>query len=157
MQAIFRVRDWLNARRELAYDLIRVYLGLALFIRGALFIADPASMGRLGGIEGTRWLSTMALSHYVAMGHLIGGLLLAAGLLTRFAAVIQAPILFGAVFLVHLPEGLLAATQSLELSGLTLFLLIIYAVWGPGRFSADARLFAAEKKRQEALSQDTGG
>ena len=37
----------------------------------------------------------MIISHYVVMAHLAGGLMLAAGLLTRLAALVQLPVLVG--------------------------------------------------------------
>lgn len=84
----------------------------------------------------------MAAVHYVALAHLVGGLMLAAGLLTRLAALAQLPILFVATFFLHLQEGLLSTSQSLELSALVLVLLIVYSLWGAGPYSLDAQMLA---------------
>lgn len=52
------------------------------------------------------------------------------------AAAVQVPILVGAVFLVHLREGLFAS-QNLEFALLVLFLLVLTVVHGGGGLSAD--------------------
>ena len=69
----------------------------------------------------------------------MGGAFLAVGLYTRIAALVQVPILAGAVFLVHWHDGLLSADQSLEFSALVLFLLVLVCAFGSGRWSLDAR------------------
>ena len=67
--------------------------------------------------------------------------MLALGLLTRLAAMIQIPILTGAVFVIHLREGLVSPEQSLELAALVLFLLLIVFAFGPGKWSLDYKIF----------------
>ena len=85
-------------------------------------------------------LLPVIILHYIALAHLSGGLMLIFGILTRLAAIIQIPILFGATFFVHLREGILSTQQNFEFSALVLFLLIIYAFFGPGNFSVDRSL-----------------
>jgi uncharacterized membrane protein YphA (DoxX/SURF4 family) len=115
---------------------MRVYLGIGLFVRGVLFISEPELL--LGYLQDLHsWFLPYAVVHFVAVAHLCGGLMLASGLLTRLAAAIQIPILFGAVFLVHSSGGLLNPGQSLEFSGLVLALLIVYFVFGSGELSVD--------------------
>jgi uncharacterized membrane protein YphA (DoxX/SURF4 family) len=67
--------------------------------------------------------------------------LLALGLLTRLVALVQIPILAGAVFIVHRQDGLFALGQSLEFSALVLFLLCVVFVSGAGRLSLDHVIF----------------
>lgn len=140
--------DWINDNREVVVDILRIYLGLGLFVRGVLFAATPRGVEVLVDLSAFS-LASAALAHYVTFAHLLGGLLLAAGLLTRLASLIQIPILVGAVFLVHLPEGLLAADQSLEFSALVLFLLVVVFVFGGGPWSADRYVFEREPEIQE--------
>ncbi|GMT48994.1 MAG: hypothetical protein IEMM0008_0533 [bacterium] len=131
--------DWANQNKELGFDLIRIYLGIALLIKGIFFIANPSELDKL--IEGNipSFAETMFLSHYIAIGHLLGGTLLAIGLLTRFAALIQLPILLGAVFFVHFKgvDKLFLGGQGIELSVIVLFLLTLYCIFGAGRYSVD--------------------
>lgn len=122
-------------QREFGLDVIRVYLGVALLVRGALFVADRAMLAEW--MERSGWFWPVMLGHVIAMAHIAGGLCLAAGLFTRIAAAVQIPPLFGAVFLVHWQEGLMQPGQSLELAGLVLVLLIVFAVYGGGPHSLD--------------------
>ena len=69
-------------------------------------------------------------------------LMLAAGLLTRLAALVQLPVLVGAVFVVHLRAGLFSAAPNLEFAVLVLVSLAAFAVVGGGRWSADHALAA---------------
>jgi uncharacterized membrane protein YphA (DoxX/SURF4 family) len=123
----------------LGLDLLRIYIGIALFVRGATFVARPEAL-----LEYMRhsqlWVMPLMVSHYVVAAHVVGGILLALGLATRLAAFVQVPVLMGAVFLVHWREGLLNAGQSLELSALVLAMLIVIGVVGAGELSLDHRL-----------------
>jgi putative oxidoreductase len=124
------------------YDLMRMFLGVALFVRGGMFIADPSLLGSF--LERTGWFWSVAMGHYIAMAHLGGGIMLALGVGTRIAAAVQIPILAGAVFFVHWSDGLAAASQSLELAGLVLFMLLVYATFGAGPLSVDQRVSQAD-------------
>lgn len=126
--------NYFDERKTLAYPFIRIFLGLALFIRGFLFMIEPSTVTRIAGNEQNFYLFA-----YVVIGHLLGGFLLAIGYFTRFAALIQIPILLGAVFVIHMKQGLLSSGQSLELSVLVLFLLITFFLFGAGSLSIDER------------------
>jgi putative oxidoreductase len=135
------------SRPSLGFDLLRIYLGVALFVRGALFVSNPDRIIGLVGSSGD-WFVPLLVAHYVGIAHLGGGILLALGLATRIAALAQVPVLLGAVFLVHWGDGLLRAGQSLELAGLVLAMLVAYTVFGAGPLSLDHR--ARAKERLEA-------
>ena len=62
---------------------------------------------------------------FIGPTHLVGGLLIAIGLITRISAAFNIPILFGAVLFVNLPRGFEAGTE-LALSVLILFLLVFF-------------------------------
>jgi len=141
------VVNWIQRNREIVLDLARIYLGLGLFARGVLFIVEPEGIGALVDLADFS-LATAAVGSYVTFAHLLGGLMLAAGLLTRLAALAQIPVLVGAVFVVHLQEGLLAPGQSLEFSALVLFLLVVVFLFGGGPWSADCYVFEREPELQ---------
>jgi uncharacterized membrane protein YphA (DoxX/SURF4 family) len=124
--------QWFEEHKNLSYALLRIFIGTALFFRGLLFIFDPAKLTSLAGSEQYFWMYS-----FIAIVHLIGGALLAVGFFTRLAALIQIPILFGAVFFVHLKQGLLQSGQSLELSVMVLFVLVIFFLFGAGELSID--------------------
>ncbi len=140
-------RRWLDRLEQPAtgFALLRIYLGLGLIVRGALFVTNPAVVQRLlASIEG--WFWPYLGAHVIAGAHLVGGALLALGYRTRLAAAVQIPVLLGAVFLVHFREGLFTRGQSLELALLVLVLLVLFALFGPGPLSLDHAL-----RRRELL------
>ena len=130
--------DWAEAHPKVWLDCVRVYLGLGLFIRGVFIISNTRAefIQTLLQRMDYPWIITVVLLHYIAIAHLIGGLMLTVGLLTRIAAWVQIPILAGAVF-IHRGEGLMSGGQSLEFSALVLFLLVIFSVSGAGPVSVD--------------------
>ena len=140
-----KIIDWQWANNSLPTEIVRIFLGLALFIRGWLLWMDPSPINLF--LEET---SVPGLLQYITFAHMLGGLLLVIGLFTRIAALIQIPILTGAVFVVHLREGLVSPQQSLELAGLVLFLLLVIFAFGPGKLSMDYRLFNRGAKGAEA-------
>jgi len=134
LSALFRPFE---ARRDLVVDVIRVYLGAGLLFRGAVLVVADDGLQQLAG--GTPAVQVTGIILYVTAAHLIGGALLVVGLYTRLAALIQIPVLIGALALVHWQDGLLSADQSLEFSALVLFLLVLVSVFGSGPWSLDAR------------------
>ena len=148
MERLRRLTAWLDARRDWCFDLLRVYLGLGLLAKGWLFAARPGLLNEW--MDNGRMLAAPPLlAHYVVLAHVCGGLMMAAGLLTRLAAVVQVPILVGAVFFVHMGEGLFTRAQNLEFTLLTLFLLVLVGAHGSGRWSVDYYLFAREREQRE--------
>lgn len=151
----YRTADSLNERQGFAYDIIRMYLGVGLFMRGVLFISNPEMLASFSEEGSSPWFWSMAVGHYVAAAHLCGGLLLAIGLFTRIAALVQVPLLFGAVFFVHLKGGLLAANQSLEFAALVLMMLCVYTVFGAGKWSCDYVFLRAPYAKPSSEPQTT--
>ncbi len=139
MKRLNDVLSWLEINHDLAYSFIRIFFGVALFVRGLMFFSDPAAITELARVDQMYWWYS-----YVTIVHLFGGLFLAIGLLTRFAALFQIPVLAGAVFVYHIKQGLMTAGQSLELAALVLFLLIVYFLFGAGLYSVDK--YIADKK-----------
>ena len=139
----------LESNRHLVLDVVRVYLGAGLFFRGLVLLLTDTGLQQLtGGVAPS--LTTSGVAMYVMAAHLVGGALLIVGLYTRLAALVQLPVLGGAVLLVHWKNGLLSANQSLEFSALVLFLLGLVFLFGGGRWSLDAR--RAERARDGSLS-----
>lgn len=122
---------WKNFR---PMDALRIYLGIALVIKGIHFVMNMQEtetlMGSIGLMENvTAW--------YVVFVHVVGGLALALGLGTRFAALINISVVLGAVLFVHSSEGLFTPSQGLELSLLVLFGLCLIVWKGATKFSVD--------------------
>ena len=132
MKQIKLLINWLNTNTEYGFPLIRIFLGLALLIRGLVLFVNPESITQLEGANQFYWSFS-----YVIIMHIAGGLFLAIGFWTKIAALLQIPVLFGAVFFVHLKEGLVKVEQSFELSVLVLVLLLIFFLFGGGALSID--------------------
>ena len=144
---------WQDA--SVGLDLIRIYLGIGLMVRGGMFISQPEVL--LDFLKRTHsWLLPLALSQYVVAAHLCGGILLALGLGTRLAAAVQIPPLLGAVVFVHLHDGLLTGGQSLEFAALVLAMLSAFAVFGAGRVSLDSWITKRNAETQGDLQGEAG-
>ena len=129
----------------MAIEALRIYLGLALVTKGIQFTFNQE--------VAQEYLQSLSLPafdfvalHIIVMVHIGGGLLLAIGFITRIAALIQIPVLLGAVFFVHLQQGLFTKAEDLEFVILVLFLLLVFVVYGGGRLSADYYIERRTKK-----------
>lgn len=152
------IASWLEERRDLWMDLLRIYLGVGLFIRGMLFFSNGGQvmLRQVIGENAGEWFLSAAVLHYVAAAHLAGGVLLAVGLLTRVAALAQVPVLVGAVA-VHAPDGIFALGQSLEFAAFVLVTLIIITIAGPGRLSVDYYTFGRGRVAHDTAHLHAGG
>lgn len=150
--------SWADERRDLWLDCIRIYLGLGLFVRGLLLMTNTsaAHVTELVEASGQSWLIAAGVLHYVVMAHLVGGVLLTVGFLTRLAALVQIPVLIGAVFFVHRHDGLFASGQPLEFAALVLFVLVMLLFSGAGRFSVDRLVFGSDEERHPADARHHG-
>lgn len=148
---------WLEERRDLWLDLLRIYLGIGLFIRGLIFFSDGGEvmLHQVIGEGASEWFLSAVVLHYVAAAHLAGGILLAVGLLTRVAAIAQIPVLIGAI-VVHAPDGMFSLGQSLEFAAFVLVTLIIITIAGPGRLSVDYYTFGSARHRHDTHVHPAG-
>ena len=127
-----RIHAWQWSHNSAGFDIIRMFLGAALLVRGVWFALDNETLVALAGDRAVDW--TM---YYAIAAHIVGGLLLLIGLFSRLAAFIQIPILVVAVFFVDFSQGFATANQSLELSSLVLMLLSVILLFGAGKWSLD--------------------
>src|SRR5262249_10296938 len=121
------LREWFLDHRAWCMDLIRIYLGIGLFVKGIEFAAQREALVKTMLDHDILW-SGMALAHFVILTHVFGGLLMAVGLATRVGALIQIPTLVGATFFVNWSGGLWGIAEELRFSALVLFLLLMF-VW----------------------------
>jgi uncharacterized membrane protein YphA (DoxX/SURF4 family) len=140
------VMEWISANRDLVWELVRIYLGAALVIKGFAYIFHHRELAVAMAASGVPFAGN-GFAELVAMAHITGGLMMTFGIFTRVGAIIQIPNLLGAVLFVHLKEGLFTQGGSLEFAALVLFLLCIIAVVGAGRLSAD--WFFSEHKESD--------
>jgi len=152
MNVIRRIEHWGDIHHAKWLDFLRIMLGLIIFGKGVSFISDTTTLQNLVLQNNIFGFSEMLISlaiHVVAFAHLVGGILITLGLVTRFAVVIQIPILLFAVFFVNLTKGFSMPNSELWLSVLVLFLLILFWVIGSGPLSVDEGLKNKTGKRYD--------
>ena len=76
----------------------------------------------------------MLTFHYIAAAHIMGGIMIVCGLLTRWALIAQLPILIGAVLLNFIGD---INSINVIISLATLAASIFYIVYGSEKHSAD--------------------
>ncbi len=148
MSVITNVESWGNSHRPGFLDIFRIALGIFLTFKGIQFITHMDDLqNTTSGI--TTWFAGAALAHYIIFAHILGGPLIAAGLFTRIVCLIQLPILIGAVIFVNSPKGFLSIGNHMELwlSLLVLGGLVVFVIFGAGRYSIDAK----RRKEMEAV------
>ncbi len=138
--------SWLNDNRDMAIEALRIYLGISLLIKGINFLSDPEQAAQYMDMTNLPFFGFLSI-HVVAIVHIACGFLLAIGLITRVAALIQVPLLLGAVFFVHLQQGMFSRGQDLEYVILVLLLLLVFVVYGGGQLSVDHILEKRERRR----------
>lgn len=127
------LNKWANAHTYYAVDLLRIALGVFLFVKGTSFVTNSQYLvdllSQLSDIPGG-----MLTFHYIATPHIMGGVMIAVGLLTRWAIIAQLPILVGAVVInfigmMQIPNLLIATA--------TLVACLFFLAYGGGKHSAD--------------------
>jgi uncharacterized membrane protein YphA (DoxX/SURF4 family) len=114
--------------------LLRVPLGLLLLFRGIQFIKNKATLGLIfsntNELEKLDWMQVA-----IPWIHLLGGLFITMGILTRLSVLFQIPILAGAILFVNTGHHMLTGVSELYFSILILILLIVFLIEGDGNFS----------------------
>lgn len=140
MSVITNVEAWGNNHRPGFLDIFRIVLGIFITYKGIQFITNMDELqNTTSGINS--WFAGAALAHYIIFAHILGGPLIAAGLFTRIVCLLQLPILLGAVIFVNAPKGFMSIGAHMELwvSLVVLAALIVFMIFGAGRYSLDAR------------------
>ena len=134
-------------------DAMRIYLGIALFVKGIYFILNmselEATLANVGEAFGE---GQIMIAWSVVFAHIIGGAGLALGFVTRVAAGANAVILAGAVGMsfIGLTEGSLLGTNLHFQFTFFVFFALLLLVWrGAGPFSLDHLLRIDEEVEPE--------
>lgn len=115
--------------------ILRVGLGICLFIKGLQFIQNSTVFGQMisgSALQNISWIQTI-----IPWLHIFGGLMIIIGLFTRIASLIQIPVLVGAIIFVHSGKGVFAGETNLLFSIIILLLLLIFFIEGGGQLSMD--------------------
>ncbi|RNI28079.1 DoxX family protein [Rufibacter immobilis] len=145
MNWVQQVDQWQHEHHPALYDAGRMVLGLFIFYKGLTFIADTSGLAQI--IQNSQFqFVALGLAHYVAFAHLVGGLLIALGLITRLAIAFQIPVLVGAVFFFNPGQGFFSVDPQFALSLVTLLALIFFFVGGSGYYSVDHKFKMNERR-----------
>ncbi len=112
---------------------LRVLLGVLLLIKGYLFLFRITDLE-----EVVRALELKALNVTLALlvgwAHLLCGLFIAVGFLTRICSLLMFPFLVGAVFFVNVRQGFVTSNEWL-ISVIVLYLILFFFIYGNGPIS----------------------
>lgn len=145
MSLLHQMNEWSSRHHPKWLVILRVVLGLCLFLKGLGFIQNDVILSGLifqtSFIQKASWLNTL-----IPWLHLLGGAMILAGLFTRFWCLVQIPILLGAVIFVNAKKGVFAGESDLLFPIIILILLIFFFIEGGGPLSLDNFLRNPSKK-----------
>lgn len=138
MNLVHKIENWGDTHHPVVWDVLRIALGIFLFLKGIAFMENTADLK--GIIESQNMIEfssgmLIAMVYYVTFAHMVGGIMIALGILTRLSSIIQIPIVLGAV----LVNNMLLAPINTQLwySVIALILLVIFVIIGSGPLSLD--------------------
>jgi uncharacterized membrane protein YphA (DoxX/SURF4 family) len=136
MNLLQRIEHWGDTHHSKWLDILRIALGIFLCYKGIDFLNNMSEMMSLM-TENVPFGSFMllVLGHYIVFAHIVGGFLMAIGVLTRFASLIQIPILLGAIIFINTSSDVMKPYSELFISILVLLLLIFFLIVGNGPWS----------------------
>lgn len=133
MNLVQRVEHWGDTHHPQWLDIVRILLGVFLCYKGIDFLMNMGTMlALITNKMSFGSFTAMMMSNYIAFAHILGGGLLIMGVLTRFACLLQIPILLGAIFFVN--NDLYRPFSALLLPIVTLLLLIVFLIVGNGKW-----------------------
>jgi putative oxidoreductase len=114
---------------------VRVFLGVIYIMHAylAAFVFGPSGMAAYQAAKGIPFPEIG--TWYVIVAHGLGGICLILGILVRVAALVNIPIMVGALFFVHLKQGFFMGKDGgYEYALLVLGATIAQALLGAGAF-----------------------
>jgi uncharacterized membrane protein YphA (DoxX/SURF4 family) len=141
MNVVHKIENWGDTHHPMVLDIIRIALGIFLMLKGFAFLDNSTYLKDVIEDQSVVYIPTallMTAVYYVIFAHLVGGVLIAMGTLTRFACIIQIPIVVAAVFMT---DFFTSAINTMAWPSITaLILLAIFTVIGSGPLSLDRYL-----------------
>ena len=131
-----RFTEWRHTYPSFLLLITRVVLGVILMMKGIFFISQSQDLKEL--ILQSHFAAGVGFfTAYITFAHLFGGVFLVIGLFTRLVALLQLPILLGAIFFIVPAQKIADFGSDFILSVLVLGLIIYVLVQGPGEVSMD--------------------
>jgi putative oxidoreductase len=130
---------------NVALLLIRIAAGLVFLYHGSAIL-----FGAFGGPGPQGFAAHMhapaIMGYLVGLAQFAGGLAILIGLLIRIGAVCIIIVMFGAIFLVHLPHGFEVSKGGMEYAFTLLLVALALLIAGGGAYSLSSRLPEALRK-----------
>ncbi|THU35891.1 DoxX family protein [Niastella caeni] len=135
MGTLQQIHQWSLTHHPRWLVVLRVALGICLFFKGIFFLVNTATLEELvrGSLVANR---TDWLVIFITWSHLLGGFLIIIGLFTRWAAMLNIPILMGAIIFINTQRDAFGDFE-LPFALIVLLLLIFFLVEGGGPISLD--------------------
>ncbi len=134
MTILHQLDKWSTTHPRLLL-LLRAALGIALTSKGIAFISDMISLKALLSASSFNFLPDW-VALVITSIHLLCGFLITIGLFTRLSALVQIPLLIGAV-IINATTGAITPGSELIFSLLVLVLLVFFLLEGGGELSLD--------------------
>jgi putative oxidoreductase len=136
MSTLRNLQEWSVTHHPRWLVVLRVALGLCLFVKGITFMSHTALLDQL--LSGSPWAGYAGwLAILICWANLLGGFMLTVGLMTRLVALLQLPILVGAIVFINAQKGGFAIQSELGMAILVFLLLIVFLIEGSGPLSLD--------------------
>jgi putative oxidoreductase len=140
MNLLQRIEHWGDTHHPAWMDIVRIALGIFLVYKGVDYLYHMSDLiSLMEGQTSFGDFTYVLAGHYAVFAHILGGILLIFGVLTRFACIIQIPVLLGAIFFLSTNKDMLRPYSELLLSIVVLLLLIYFLVAGNGPWSVKMR------------------
>lgn len=146
MNFIQKIERWGDSHHSRYMDIVRVALGIFLCYKAIFFLNNMSALiGLMGNNNmGFKSFNVVFLGQFIVIIHLMGGLLIAIGIHTRLASLIQIPILVGALILMN-NSNVFVTGWDTAIAVITLILLIFFAIIGNGPWSY-SKMWKEEKR-----------
>jgi uncharacterized membrane protein YphA (DoxX/SURF4 family) len=136
MNPVHKILRWEHPRHQLLVLITRVVLGIIITLKGIIFISNIEYLDSL--LQYSTFSAGVSFwIYYIVVAHLLGGVFIIVGLLTRVAMLVLLPVLAGAVFFLNPGEHGLVLNGELVLSLLVFCMLFYFLFKGPGEISMD--------------------
>lgn len=142
------------ALADAALLVTRVAVGFVLLAHGLQKAFEFTPAGTAGAFTQMGVPAAGAVAWFTLLAEIIGGAALILGVLTPVFALINLVSMVGAIFLVHLPNGVFVAANGYELVLSIAAALVAVAAFGAGRWSVDGLIGRASAQTAVAPERE---
>jgi len=136
MQWLDQIRSKSAAENTRWLTILRIGLGVALCLKGISFVRDSSVVEKMVySYFPEKYFSWLVL--FISWSNMFCGFMIVIGLLTRWAVLIQIPILLGAVIIFLVGRQVPMGSSEFILSFIILVLLVVFEIEGGGPLSLD--------------------